>query len=206
MGLLVTFAVLLLTATPAIAAFDRAFEGITDYQMTVSSREVRGSSVQERTYHYAFLRPHYEKIDILSGEGRGGGAVWIGGESVKGHKGFLSFIHLTRSLHSPDATSLLGLTMVNGLMQNVVDRFKTTAGKLEQHPGPVIDGRPTDEVVLHIADPASNFGIDKFVLDLSRATHFPVLETAYARGVIVLDQRYLEIKINTGLAAGDFPY
>ena len=206
LGTFFAIAALLFSTTPALTAFDRAFETIADYQMTVTSHEVSGSRVQDRGYHYAFLKPHYEKIDIVAGDGRGGGAVWAGGDTVKGHKGFLSFIHLTRSLHSADATSLLGLTMVDGLMQNVVDRFETSSGKLEQHAGPAFEDRATDEVVLQGANPATNFGIDKFVVDLSRATHFPVRLQGFASGSMVLDQHYSGIKVNTGLTKGDFPF
>ncbi len=192
---------------PAIAQFDAAFANVHDYTMTVKSHEFNGSQTQDRVYHYWFMKPHFEKIAIVSGPGSGGGAVWNGGSQVSGHQGgMLSFIHLTIGLHDSRATSLLGYTMIDGLMQSVVDKYREVPGQLSQQGGPVVDGVGTDVVTLKPANPAADHNINRWVLYLSKTTHFPIRQIGYDGSTIVIDQWYSNIKTNVGLTQSDFPF
>ena len=192
---------------PAIAQFDAAFANVHDYTMTVKSHEFNGSQTQDRVYHYWFMKPHFEKIAIVSGPGSGGGAVWNGGSQVSGHQGgMLSFIHPTIGLHDSRATSLLGYTMIDGLMQSVVDKYREVPGQLSQQGGPVVDGAGTEIVTLKPSNPAADHNINRWVLYLSKTTHFPIRQIGYDGSTIVIDQWYSNIKTNVGLTQSDFPF
>lgn len=193
--------------TPAIAAFDTAFAAIDDYTMDLRSHEQKGDATQNRVYRYSFLKPHFAKTLIVSGDGSGSGGVWTGGDQVSGHQGgILSAFHLKVGLHDGRAVSLLGYTIPDGLMQNVVAIFRDTPGKLSQHVGGQIDGVPTAMVELIPSSPLPVSGADRAVIYFSTVTHLPVRNIFYLDGRVVLDQSFQDVKTNVGLTQRDFPF
>lgn len=192
---------------PAITAFDEAFAKVNDYTVTVRAHEMKGDRIQDRTYHYAFKRPNLAKTDIVAGDSAGSGGVWNGGNQVHGHQRIGPFTFGRRvDLHDPRAVSLRGYTIPEGLLQNEVDKYKDTKGKLTQRSGPEIDGVATDEIDLIVADSSADDGVTRMVLYLNKETHFPVRQVRYAGDKIVADETFLDLRTNVGLADGDFPY
>jgi outer membrane lipoprotein-sorting protein len=190
---------------PGIAAFDEAFEKVNDYTVTVRAHEVNGDRVQDRTYLYWFKKPALAKTLIASGDGKGSGGVWKGGDTVSGHQGgMLAWIHLNVNLHDARATSLRGYTIPQGLLQNEVDKYKTIKGDLSEHSGPELDGVATTQVVLKVADPSAYDGVTRMVIYLSKETHFPVRQIRYAGATSVADETFLNLKTNVGLNDSDF--
>ena len=193
--------------TPAITAFDEAFTKVNDYTVTVRAHEIKGDRIQDRTYHYWFKRPNLAKTLIVAGDGNGSGGVWNGGDQVSGHQGgMLAFIHLKVGLHDPRATSLLGYTIPQGLLQNEVDKYKEIGGKLTQRNGPSIDGVATDEIDLEVADPSADGGITRAAIYLNKQTHWPVRQVRWIGDKIVADETFLDLKTNVGLADSEFPF
>ncbi|HEY9084659.1 MAG TPA: hypothetical protein VIN40_01755 [Candidatus Tyrphobacter sp.] len=192
---------------PAIDAFHQAFASVNDYTYKLHSHETLGSRVQDRIYDYSFMKPHFAKTLIESGDGQGSGGVWAGGDQVSGHQGgFLSGIHLKISIHDGRATSIRGYTIPDGLMQNVIQTYVGVPGRLTQTDGGIVTGQPTDRLELDVTDPASNHGITKQVLYLSKASHFPIRQLLYVGDAVVLDQTYSDIRTNVGLTQNDFPF
>ncbi len=194
-------------SAPAITAFEQAFAASNDYTCKQHVHEVQGSSTQDRVYQLWFMKPHFAKTLIESGDGRGSGGVWAGGDQVSGHQGgILSGIHLKVSIHDPRAISLRGVTIPEGLIQNVVHRYATTPGTLSQAPGGKIGGVPTDRLELKVTDPSTNGGVSQEILYLSQETHWPIRQILYAGSQIVLDETITDLKTNTGLTQNDFPF
>ena len=192
--------------TPAILAFDEAFAHTSDYTYTLRSHEAKGSSTQDRVYQYSFMKPHFAKTLIVSGDGSGSGGVWAGGDQVSGHQGgILSSFHLKVDLHDSRATSMLGLTIPEGLIQNVVAQYVNTPGSISQHVGGRIDGVQTQIVTLDLASPSS-IGVTRMQIYFSDATHWPVRNIEWAGGTPILDQSFLNVKTNAGLSQNDFPF
>jgi outer membrane lipoprotein-sorting protein len=193
--------------SPAIAAFDRTFAEVNDYTCLLHSHEVSGTQVQDRVYQYSFMKPHYLKTLIVSGDGKGSGAIWIGGDQVSGHQGgILSRVHVKIGLHDPRTLSLHGVTIPEGMLPGIIDNYRTIPGKLTQADGGQIRGVETERVDLKVADPASNHGISEQVVYLSKETHWPVRQVMYSGSQIVLDQSVSELKLNAGLTQSDFPF
>jgi outer membrane lipoprotein-sorting protein len=194
--------------TPAIAAFRTAFAGVNDYTLKLHSHEVKGGASEDRMYQYSFMRPHYAKTFILSGDDSGSGGVWTGGDQVSGHRGgFLSGIHLKVDLHDSKATSLLGYTIPDGLMQNIVERLASTPGTLTERGGGTLDGQATDMVTLEVANPSTQQnGITKQQVYFSRSTHWPVRAISWVGDKSIQDQTFMDIKTNVGLTQNDFPF
>jgi hypothetical protein len=191
--------------TPALVAFDKAWAGINDYTCKLHSHEVKGDQSQNRVYIYSFMKPHFAKTLIESGDGAGSGGVWSGGNTVSGHQGgILSGLHLNVDLHDPRAVSLRGFTIPDGLFPNIIAMYKTIPGTLTQTEGGKIGGVDTDRVELKPSNPASGGGITDMVLYLSKETHMPARQILYAGSQIVLDQSVTDLKTNVGLTQADF--
>jgi hypothetical protein len=192
---------------PAIAAFDRAYTGVTDYTCILRVHEAKGTQSQDRVYQYSFMNPHYVKTLILDGDGKGSGGVWIGGDQVSGHLGgILSGFHLKVDLHDPRAVSLRGVTIPDGLLPRIIDDYGTIPGKLTQTDGGKLGGIETDRLELSVAEPASNHGISDQIVYLSKDTHWPIRQIMYSGTQIVLDESVDDLKTNVGLTKSDFPF
>jgi outer membrane lipoprotein-sorting protein len=196
------------SSTPAVEAFNAAFGKTNSFTYKLHSHEVKGSDVQDRVYQYSFLKPNYAKTLIESGPGKGGGAVWTGGDQVSGHQGgFLSGIHLKISLHDSRAVSLRGYTLPDGLPQSMIARYTSVKGELTQASNAgTINGGQTDMLQLKVADPASNDGISLMKIYLSQQTHFPLREILYEGDKVVLDQSFTDWNLNPTLSQSDFPF
>jgi hypothetical protein len=192
---------------PAIDAFNTMFATVHDYTYKLHSHEVLGSASQNRVYIYSFMKPHYAKTLIESGDGAGSGGVWTGGTQVSGHQGgILSGIHLKVDLHDHRAVSLRGYTIPDGLLQNEVATYADIPGTLTEVAGGVINGIPTERLELKVGDPAANSGITRQIMYLSQATHWPVREIMFVGDQVVLDQSVSDLKVNPGLTENDFPF
>jgi outer membrane lipoprotein-sorting protein len=197
-------------ATPATAALDAAtaaFAKIDDYRMTIAVHEISGERVENRTYSVLFKKPMLERIDIVSGPGKGGGIVWLGGETVKGHRGgLLSAIHLTFDLHSGQVVTLRGDAVNTATIPAMLADFSTIKGSVSEASGPQIDGAQSSAVTLDVADPAADDGVSREVLYLSDTTHLPLRRERFAGTLLVKSENVSEIQTNLGLTASDFPW
>lgn len=192
---------------PALDAFNDAFAKVSQFTYKDHSHEVKGTDTQDRVYDYSFMKPHFAKTLIESGPGRGGGAVWTGGDQVSGHQGgMLSFVHLKISIHDGRATSLRGYTIPDGLPQSIMATYSDVKGTLTQTAGGKVDGADTDLLDLKVADPASNDGVSEQKVWLSQETHFPVRQVLYSGTQVVVDQSFTNWNFNPGLTQNDFPF
>jgi outer membrane lipoprotein-sorting protein len=192
---------------PAISAFDRAFADVHDYTCVLHSYEANGSKTQDRVYEYSFMKPHYLKTLILDGNGKGSGAVWVGGGQVSVHTGgILSGFHVKISVDDPRAISLHGVTIPDGLLPGIIDDYQTIPGTLTQTDGGRIAGVETDRLDLKVADPSSNHNITEQIVYLSKSTHWPLRQIMYSGSQVVLDESVANLKMNVGLTRGDFPF
>jgi len=185
------------------ADFATAWAAVDNYTDTITTHETDGTNVQDRVYHYAYKKPHFAKIDIVAGAGRGGGAVWTGGDTVKGHQGgFTSFVKLNVAITDGRATSLRGDTIDKGSFQNIADELKT--GKVEAATeGATIAGVAADGVTIDL--PAGTpGGVTKQVVYFARTTHLPLRRVTYAGDVVVKQEDFTDIKLNPGLTEADF--
>ena len=189
---------------PPVAAFSAAWAAVDSFTATIAVHETDGNNVQDRVYHYAYKKPSFAKIDIVAGPGKGGGAVWTGGDHVRGHMGgfLISGIKQTIPITDPRATSLRGDTIEKASFQSVADDLKN--GKVDPAVADAtIDGVATDAVTISFV-PATPGGVTREVVWLSRTTHLPVRRTAYAGDAPVKQEDFREVKLNPGLTEGDF--
>jgi len=194
-------------STPALEEFQKTFGGIKDYQFQIVTHETTddGKHVEDRAYLFRWRRPTDAQIMVLAGRDKGGAATWHGGDTVSGHHGgFLSGIHLTKSIHDRDTTSLRGDILTSDAYDSELQHFTETAGTLAEATGPAIDGQTTTAVTLAVADPKTNANVSKDVLFLSNASHLPLGRDQYVGSLLVKTEKFKEIKTNIGLKDDDF--
>ncbi len=193
--------------TPALEEFQKTFAGITDYQYQTVTHETTddGKTVEDRVYLFRWRKPTDAQIQVLAGRDKGGAATWHGGDTVSGHHGgFLSGVHLTKSIHDRDTTSLRGDILISDAYDVIIKHFEDTPGTLAESPGPAIDGQPTTAVTLVVADPKANANVSKDVVYLSNASHLPLGRDQYVGILMVKTERFKDIKTNIGLKDSDF--
>jgi len=198
----VILGVALLGAAPsgAAAAFLDAWAKVPSYTADIKVHMTKGSDVQDRTYHYAYLKPHFAKIDITGGPGRGGGAVWKGGDTVSGHQGgILSGIHLNVSIHDGRAVDLRGHTIDMGSFERVADGIKAAPSVTNGEE--TVSGTAYDTVGYPCKDDA---GATKCVVFLSRATHLPARRVTYEGDKVVETEDFTNVNTSPNLKQSDF--
>ena len=189
-------------STPAFDAFRKAWDGITNYTEAITAHETTndGKSSQDRTYDYTFVKPNAVLIAITSGPGRGGGAAWHGGPTVRGHQGgFFSRIKLTLSKSDPRATSLRGDQIDVASFGYELDRFASV-------PGSLVESKDDsgDIVITFVPTAADATGITKEMLTLSPANHLPIKHEAFVGTTRVKVETFSNIKLNVpNLSAND---
>jgi len=197
-----TLGVALLGAAPTgpAAAFLEAWAKVPSYTANIKVHETRGTDVQDRTYHYAYLKPHFAKIDITGGAGRGGGASWTGGDTVSGHQGgLLSGIHLKVSIHDGRAVDLRGGTIDEASFENIAETLKAAATLTNGEE--TIAGTAYDTVTFPYKD--AN-GATKRVIFLSRTTHLPTRRVTYSGDTVVEAEDFTDVNTSANLKESDF--
>ena len=188
-----------------LSDFADAWKAVNDYSCSIVVHETLGNQVQDRRYDFWFKKPTLAKIEIVSGPGKGSGSVWHGGDTVIGHMGgMLSFAHRTVYIHDSRAVSLRGDTMDTAIFGNLLAVYQSGKGTVSEGAGETVDGAPTDMLSMKIADPASNNGVTRDVLYLSKTTHLPVRRVRYAGDTLAKQEDFVNVKLNPGLKDSNF--
>jgi len=112
-----------------LAKFAATWDKVNSYTCKLTAHEVLGSRVQDRTYDLTFRKPYDTKMNITGGDGKGGAAVWHGGDTLRGHQGgFISFIKLNLNIHDGRATSIRGTTIAQANFGAILDHVKSLKG------------------------------------------------------------------------------
>lgn len=184
-----------LTAEGALAKYDAAWAPVRTYACTITAREVQGSRVQDRVYHIFFQKPHDTRMEIVGGDGRGGAAVWRGGDKVYGHQGgLLRFFRLHLNIHDSRATSIRGTTIADANFGAVVDyirRSKTASRMAESVAGKT-------KLTFVIAGPIGENGVTKQVLVLDGG-NLPLEFWEYVGDQVVKRIIYSDVRLNVDL-------
>jgi outer membrane lipoprotein-sorting protein len=189
---------------PIWDAFSKAVDRANDYTETIVAHEVKGDAVQDRVYHFFFKKPTLARTDIVDGPGRGGAAVWRGGDTIRGHQGgILSGIRLTLSIADGRAVDLRGKTIVAAIFAVLRDHMES-AGTVTEGAGKTIDGNATDALTLVLADAAKTRDLTKEIVYISKATHLPVRHEGYEGDKLVEAEDFKDQVVNAGLPDSTF--
>jgi len=181
-------------STPEFEAFRKAWQGLTNYSLVVVSHETSndGKHSEDRTYDYKFVKPSVAQISIIAGPGKGGGAVWQGGPTIKGHRGgLLSHITLTIAKDDPRALSLRGNQIEYASFGYELDHYASTPGTLAESKG--ADG---NVAITFTPNAAENTGVTREVLSLSPSMNLPVKREQFVGDKSVSTETFSNVKLN----------
>lgn len=180
-------------STPEFEAFRHAWADVVNYTTTIVAHESTndGKTVDDRTFVYKFVKPNNALISVISGPGKGGGAAWHGGATVRAHKGgFGSFIKLTLAEDDPRVTSLRGDRIEVASFGYVVEHFATVPGSLSE-----AKAATGTTVTLSPATPEPS-GITREVITLSPTTHLPIKHEAFVGERTVKSETFGDVRVN----------
>jgi len=167
----------------ALSQFAAVWSTVNDYTCQITTHETIGVEVQDRTYDYAFKKPHSAKSEITVGPGKGAKLRWSSGPAP--------------------VMSLRRDTLDSVSFASILATYQSSIGTLTEGTAETIQG-PIDTVTLTVANPSANKDVSKDVLYISRTTHLPVRRVRYEGGILVKQEDFLNVKINTGLKDTDF--
>jgi hypothetical protein len=102
----------------------------------------------------------------------------------------------TISLHDPLVTTLQGSSIDQLSFGAILAHGQQAAGTLSATPGETIDGVATNAVTLTVADPATNAGLTREVVELSTLTNLPIRVLGYEGSALVRKVDFSNVKIH----------
>ncbi len=181
---------------PALIAFSNALAGITGYSATVRVFEQKGAQVQNVTFDYTFRKPSSVTVHVLAGPNAGVTLVWDGGSTMVAHKGtgLAALFKRTISLHDPLATTIRGSSLDQLSFGAILAHGEQTAGAISQ--APMIDGGVgTEAITIVPADPATDVGLTREIVELAPATHLPARVIGYEGAALVRNIDFSDVKL-----------
>ena len=185
------------TLPPALVALTHAWAGIKGYSARVAVFERKGAQAQREVFDYDFRKPNSAIVSIIKGPDAGKTLVWNGGSTLTVHEGtgFTALFKRTFTLHDPQATTIRGSSIDQLSFGAFLAHAQKTPGTISQSAGPVIRGVATDAVTLTPTTPASDTGLTREVIDISRTTHLPVRGLGYAGQTLVRTIDFSNVKL-----------
>jgi hypothetical protein len=172
-------------ASRDLAAFARAWSGITAYSATVAMVDHKGAQSQNVVFDY------------MAGQNVGVTLSWDGGPTVIARRGsgFAALFRRTLSLHDPLVTTLRGSSIDQVSFGAILAQGQHDADSLSEAPGEVIGGVRTDAVTLTRAWSSADDEPTREVVELSAVTHLPMRVLSYEGSALVQDVEFSNIKL-----------
>ncbi len=180
-----------------LGAFASAWASINGYSARVAIFDQKGSQSQNLLFDYTFQKPSNVTVDIITGPNAGINLAWDGGTSVVAHhgSGLAAMFKRTVSLHDPLVTTLQGSSIDQLSFGAILAHGQQAAGTLSATPGETIDGIATNAVTLTVADPATNAGLTREVVELSTLTNLPMRVLGYEGSTLVRRVDFSNVKL-----------
>jgi outer membrane lipoprotein-sorting protein len=185
---------------PALAAFARAWDGVTAYSATVTVFEQKGAAVQNVVFDYTFRKPSSFTVRVIKGPNAGVTLQWDGGAAVQATRGgglFAALFKRSIPLHDPLVTTIRGSSIDELSFGAILVHSEQTPGTVSVNPGEPIGGTATESLSLIPRDPAADAAFTRETIDLSAATHLPVRVEAYEGTTLVRRIDFSSVKTQT---------
>jgi hypothetical protein len=188
-----------IAAAREIAAFARAWAGISGYSATVTIFDQNGTQIQNLVFEYTFRKPSNVSVHVVAGPNAGVTLTWDGGATVVARRGSGLAAMFTRrlSLHDPLVTTLRGSSIDQLSFGAILAHGQQEAGSLSEAPGEVINGVAVNAVTLIPAGSASDAGLTREVVELSTVTHLPMRVLGYDGSTLVRRIDFSNIKLQS---------
>jgi len=182
-----------------LAKFTAAWDKVDSYSCSLTAHEMLGTHVQDRAYDLIYRKPSDTKLVVTGGDGKGGAAVWHGGDTVRGHQGgFFSFIKLTLNIHDSRATSIRGTTIAQANFGAILEHLESLKATI----GVAAAGDSTD-VDFAVADPSGDQNVTKERVVLA-SDDLPTEYDEWEGDTLVRHVVYTDVVLNPPLTDASF--
>lgn len=177
--------------------FARAWAPLKGYTATVTVAERKGAQAQNIVLEYRFLKPASVSVHIDAGPNAGVTMVWDGGANIVAHRGsgFAALFKKTMSLHDPQTTTIRGSSIDQLSFGAILAHAQQQAGIMTQAPLGDVGDMGTEAVTLVSADPSTDAGLTREVVELSTSTHLPVRVLGYDGATLVRQIDFSNVKL-----------
>ena len=182
---------------PALIAFSNAWGGMSGYSATVTIFEQEKAHAQNVVFAYTFRKPANATIHVAAGPNAGVTLVWDGGATMVAHKGsgLEALFKRTISLHDPEVTTPRGSSLDELSFGAILAHGQRTAGVISQ--SATSDGGVGVEAVTIVpADPATDLGLTREIVELSATTHLPTRVIGYEGTTLVRNIAFSNVTID----------
>jgi hypothetical protein len=169
------------SAARELAAFARAWAGVTAYGATITIFDQKDTQTQNVVFDYTFTKPSNVRVHVTGGSNTGVTLDWNGGPTVVAHRGsgLEAMFSKTLSLHDPLVTTLNGASIDQLSFGAILAHVQQQPGSVSEAPGDAINGVAVNAVTLIPSTSATDAGLTREVLELSAMTHLPVRLLGY---------------------------
>jgi outer membrane lipoprotein-sorting protein len=177
--------------------FAAAWASVTAYSATVTVLERKGAQTQNVQLQYTFQKPTSVTAHVDAGANAGVTIVWGGGPTVVAHRGsgFAALFKKTLSLHDPQVTTIRGSSIDQLSFGAILAHAQQEPGRLTQAPQANIGGIGIAAVTLTSAQPTTNAGLTREVVEISTNTYLPVLVLGYDGTALVRQITFSNVKV-----------
>ena len=182
---------------PALAAFARAWDGVTAYHAKVSVLDAKGTAVQNIVFNYTFRKPSSFTVHVIEGPNAGVTLTWDGGPTLQASRGgglFAALLKRTIPLHDPLVTTVRGASMDQLSYGAILAHAEQTPGTLAQSLGEPIAGTVTQVLSLVPSDPAADAGLSREIIEISPATQLPIRVEGYEGTTLVRKIEFSDVQ------------
>jgi hypothetical protein len=184
-------------AAREIAAFARAWAGVSGYSATVTIFDQKGTQTQNLVFDYTFRKPSNVTVHVVAGTNAGVTLTWDGGATVVARRGsgLAALFKRTLSLHDPLVTTLRGSSIDQLSFGAILVYGEQQAGNLSEATGEVIDGVAVNAVTLIPAGSVTGAGLAREVVELSALAHLPLRVLGYEGSTLVRRIDFSNVKL-----------
>ena len=194
-----------LLALGALASLLNAWSHVHDYTVTIDAREVLGKKTDNRVLHYAFRAPDDARLEVISGQSRGGIVVWHGGNQVLAYRrGVVSFVKVHMDARDPRVSTLRGNGVLTPNLGHLLACFDRHRDAVREANGPALDGKPTTAVTLTYDgftcpdDSAQDRAVTRDVLYVD-SNGIPVMRERFEGATLVEHWVLRDVRIDPGV-------
>jgi outer membrane lipoprotein-sorting protein len=194
----------------ALTSLSAEWSHVNTYSVTIEASEHLGARSQRQVLRYSYRRPDRARIEVVDGAGRGGVVLWYGDDRATAYRRGLKLLKLRVGAEDGRVTSLRGNGVLTPNFDAILSCFVENRSRVSESPGPILDGAPTIAITLangglHCAgDSATDRGVTRDVLYVSRKTSLPVQRERYVGAELVERWELRDLRLNPGLTDSAF--
>ncbi len=158
----------------------------------------KDTQTQNVVFDYTFSKPSNVTVRVVAGPNAGITLNWNGGPTIVARRGsgLAAMFSRTLSLHDPLVTTLRGASINQLSFGAILSRAQLDVDRFSLIPGGTIDGSAANALTMMSTGSAANRGLTREVVEMSVATHLPLLVLGYNGLTLVSYVGFSNVKLS----------